>query len=85
MLFITAGMSSIGAKYLVAAGYLSSYSKVVWNTSTIISEQTIAGQILHALFGYSDQPMFIQVVFYIGTLLLFITLMQLVNFKAKLK
>ena len=85
LLFITAGMSSIGAKYLVAAGYLSSYSKVVWNTSTIISEQTIAGQILHALFGYSDQPMFIQVVFYIGTLLLFITLMQLVNFKAKLK
>ena len=85
LLLITAGMSSIGAKYLVAAGYFSSHSKIVWDTSSIISEKSISGQILHALLGYSDQPMFIQLVFYIATLLLFISVMQFVNMKANIK
>lgn len=75
LLFLTAGMASVGAKYLVAAGYFSSASYVLWDTSWILSETSIMGQILHALLGYSAQPMAIQAIFYILTLGFFVVIM----------
>ncbi|MDB2415320.1 FTR1 family protein [Rickettsiales bacterium] len=77
LLLLTAGMSSMGAKYLVAAGYFESSSNIIWDTSSILSENSIAGQILHALFGYSAQPMAIQAVFYVVTLAFFVSIMYL--------
>lgn len=75
LLFLTAGMASVGAKYLVAAGYFESTSNVLWDMSFILRENSVLGQILHALFGYSAQPMAIQAIFYCVTLGFFITIM----------
>lgn len=88
LLFLTAGMSSVGAKYLVAAGYFESKSKVIWDMSSVLSENSIAGQVLHALFGYSDRPMEIQAIFYVLTLGFFVVTMYLFrekNSKTSLK
>lgn len=79
LLLLTAGMSSIGAKYLVSAGYFEEYSGVMWNMSSILSENSIAGQVLHALIGYSERPMVIQGVFYASTLTFFVIAMHLLN------
>ena len=81
LLFLTAGMSSIGAKYLVAAGYFESASAVMWNMSSILSESSVVGQILHAMLGYSERPMLIQGIFYLATLAFFVSAMYLVQAK----
>lgn len=67
LIFLSAGMASIAAKYLAAAGFFSTLSMPVWDTSGFISEQSFIGQTLHILLGYSDQPLGIQVLFYATT------------------
>ncbi len=69
LMFVAAGMASIGAGYLTAAGYFSSFANVLWDTSSILSEKGIAGSTLHILLGYSERPMQLQVIFYMATLI----------------
>lgn len=83
LLLLSAGMASVGAKYLVAAGYFDQWTSTVWNMSAILSENSLLGQILHAMFGYSEQPMAIQIIFYVGTLALFLLVMRLAQKKTK--
>lgn len=76
LLLLSAGMASIGAKYLVAAGYFDKWTNTVWDMSSVLSEDSLPGQILHALFGYSEQPMVIQLLFYFVTLTIFLLMMK---------
>ena len=76
---LSAGMASVGAKYLVAAGYFSNLSDTLFNISWFIPEQSVIGQILHAMFGYSEQPMTIQVLFYAATITIFVGFITLIK------
>ena len=40
----------------------------VWDTSAILADDTLLGRTLHAIAGYSDRPMGIQVGVYIAVL-----------------
>lgn len=64
LVFLCAGMASIGVSYVIAAGYLSDFSNVLWDTSGIVSESSVPGKALHILLGYSERPMLAQVVIY---------------------
>jgi len=70
ILLLAAGMSAQGAHYLVQAGLLPPLGTALWDTSWILSEHSIFGQILHTLVGYIARPDGIQVVFYFATLFL---------------
>ena len=48
----------------------------MWNTSDILSQTSMVGQLLHILVGYIARPLGIQVVFYVGTLLTMLVLMR---------
>jgi high-affinity iron transporter len=48
----------------------------VWNTSSILSQNSLLGQFMHILVGYIARPSGIQVVFYVGTLLSIFLLMR---------
>jgi high-affinity iron transporter len=67
LIFVASGMASIGASFLTAAGYFSNLTHTVWDTSSIIAENGIIGRTLHILIGYSQQPMQIQIIFYLTT------------------
>lgn len=71
LIFVAAGMASIGAGFLTAAGYFSNLTEVVWDTSNILLENGVIGRTLHILIGYSERPMQIQLIFYLTT---FVTL-----------
>jgi high-affinity iron transporter len=45
----------------------------------LLHEKSIVGRVLHTLIGYTSRPAGIQVVFYLGTLLIIGGLMRLVN------
>lgn len=70
LILLSAGMASMAAQFLVSAGYFSTLSAVVWDSSWLLSESSVPGQALHTLLGYTEQPMRIQLVFYFGTLAL---------------
>jgi high-affinity iron transporter len=76
ILLLAAGMASQGAAFLLQADLLPSLGNL-WDTSRILSEQSLLGQALHALIGYVARPTGIQVVFYLGTVVLIVGLMRL--------
>ena len=65
---LAAGLASQGAGQLIGAGVLPPLMPSVWDTSAILSERNIIGQILHTLVGYDSRPALIQVLFYAATL-----------------
>ncbi|MBI1213093.1 MAG: hypothetical protein GC190_16640 [Alphaproteobacteria bacterium] len=69
ILLVAAGLASQGANFLVQAGLLPALGNAIWDTSAILSEQSLLGQTLHVLVGYVAQPSGIQLVFYAATLL----------------
>jgi high-affinity iron transporter len=76
ILLLAAGMASQGAAFLMQANLLPALGNEVWNTSSILTENSMLGLLLHVLIGYSAQPAGIQVVFYLATLLVIGTLMR---------
>ncbi|HXP12550.1 MAG TPA: FTR1 family protein, partial [Stellaceae bacterium] len=77
ILLLAAGMASSGAAFLAAADVLPSLGNDLWDTSFILSEQGLAGRLLHVLIGYTARPAGIQLVFYVATLLVIGSLMRL--------
>lgn len=77
IILLASGMAAQGAGFLVQADMLPALGTAVWNSSHILPEHTILGQLLHTLVGYDDRPAGIQVVFYLVTLLTMGGLMQL--------
>ena len=79
ILLLAAGMASQGAAFLMQANLLPSLGNDLWDTSSILSENSMLGLLLHVLIGYSAQPAGIQVVFYLATLLVIGTLMRVMG------
>ncbi|NBO18171.1 MAG: iron permease [Proteobacteria bacterium] len=68
LILLVAGLSAQGAMFLSAAGYYPDFSQPVWDSSWLLSEQSMTGRVLHALIGYSSQPTQVYLVFYAVTL-----------------
>ncbi len=79
ILLLAAGLSAQAAAFLSQADMLPVFVSSVWDTSFILSEQSLTGQILHSLIGYTSQPSGIQVIFYIVTIVVIGVLTKLIN------
>lgn len=65
---LAAGMSAQAIAFLVQAGFIANMTETAWDTSRLVTDKSIYGQMLHALFGYIAAPMAIQVIAYGTTL-----------------
>jgi high-affinity iron transporter len=79
ILLLAAGMASQGAAYLVQADILPALGERVWDTAALVSDEGVAGRVLHTLIGYSARPYGIQVLFYLVALGGIMILMKIVN------
>lgn len=70
IILLAAGMASQGAEFLVQADLLPALGRRLWDTSGILSERQVVGQVLHTLIGYDARPSGIQLLFYATTLLI---------------
>jgi len=77
VLLLAAGMASQGAAFLLQADLLPPLGSTLWDTSFLLSDQSLPGRVLHTLIGYTAQPAGIQLVFYVMTLLVIGSLMRL--------
>jgi high-affinity iron transporter len=66
LLLVAAGMAAQAAHFLVQADILPSLGQL-WDSSALISPESLAGRVLHALVGYDAQPAGIQVAFFVIT------------------
>jgi high-affinity iron transporter len=74
---LAAGMAAQAIAFLEQAGLLTAWGQTVWDTSWILSDESILGRALHTLIGYVDQPTAMQLVAYTATLAVIAVLMKL--------
>ncbi|MBK5105317.1 MAG: FTR1 family protein [Burkholderiales bacterium] len=79
ILLLAAGMAGQGAAFLVQADILPALGQTVWDTTALIADDGVLGQVLHTLIGYTARPYGIQVLFYLATLGGIVALMKIVN------
>ncbi|HTJ02678.1 MAG TPA: FTR1 family protein [Methylovirgula sp.] len=75
--FMAAGMAVQAVAFLEQADLATMLDRTVWNTSKIVSDDSLLGRILHTLLGYTDQPTQLQLLVYIVTLAVIFGLMKL--------
>jgi high-affinity iron transporter len=68
VLLLAAGMASQAAGYLVQADLLPPVGDAVWDTSAVLTEDSVLGKALHTLIGYVSRPDGIQILFYLAAL-----------------
>lgn len=66
---VVGGLSMQLARQGLQAGWLES-GRALWDTSSLVSEPSWTGQLLHALIGYDANPDLTQALFYFGALAL---------------
>ena len=73
---LAAGMAAQAVLFVQQAGYFEILTGTVWDTSRLLSQDSIAGRLLHTLVGYSDTPNGAQLLAYLATALVIFMLMR---------
>lgn len=76
LILLAAGMSAQAAGYLVAADMLPALKDQIWDSSWLLSQESIVGKILHAMLGYTERPSGIQAAFYAATLAIIVAFLK---------
>ncbi|CCE09057.1 conserved membrane hypothetical protein [Bradyrhizobium sp. STM 3843] len=74
---LAAGMAAQAVAFLARANWLTSLDQVVWDSSSVLSEDSLLGRTLHTLIGYTDQPTAMQLAVYCTVIVLTFILMRL--------
>lgn len=79
ILLLAAGLASQSAGLLAQAGLIPPLSDPMWDSSFLVTDSSVFGNLLHTLVGYTARPTGIQVVFYVVTLLIIGGLMKYIG------
>jgi high-affinity iron transporter len=76
---LAAGMAGQAAAILASVELIPSWGVPVWDTSWLLHDDSLLGRALHALVGYSDQPVGVQLVAYAAVVVAFVVCGRLVR------
>lgn len=79
LVLLAAGMASNAANFLIQADVLRHWTEPLWSTDWLLSDDSTFGRALHVLVGYTSQPCGMQVLFYLTTIVVFLSGMRLVG------
>ena len=77
LVLLAAGLASTAAGKLVQADALPALVDPLWDSSALLTDDSLLGQTLHILVGYTAQPTGMQMVFYVATIILLVIGMRL--------
>ena len=77
LVLLAAGLASSAAGKLVQADVLPTLVDPLWDSSWLLTDESVVGNMLHVLVGYTAQPSGIQMVFYASTVVLLLIGMRL--------
>lgn len=66
LILFAAGLFAHGVHEFIEIGWLPAIVENVWDTSFILSKESVAGQLMGALFGYNPSPDLTEVIAYIA-------------------
>src|SRR5574337_1139950 len=70
LVLLAAGLASNAARYLAQADLLPNWGDHVWDSSWLLSDDSVLGRILHILVGYDARPSGMMLAFYLAAALL---------------
>jgi len=82
LMFLAAGMASQAAWNLVVIDWLPPLMDPMWNTSSIVSSESMLGELMHVMMGYDDQPSALQVLVFAASLIAMVTIHYRVQAKS---
>jgi len=82
---LAAGMAAQAVQFLNNGGVLTVFDTVMWDTSWLLSEGSIAGRLMHTLIGYTERPTGMQLIVYAGTLVAMYLLMRVARAPQKVR
>jgi high-affinity iron transporter len=68
LILFASAMASEFANSLASLGVIPSFASPLWDSSWLLSEDSIIGKTLHVILGYTSKPSGIQIIFYLTTL-----------------
>jgi high-affinity iron transporter len=78
---LAAGMAAQSIQFLSNGGMVVALDRTLWDTSWLLSEDSLIGRLLHTLIGYTARPTEMQLVVYIATLLVMFFLMRIARYR----
>jgi high-affinity iron transporter len=69
-------MAAQAVKFLDQAGIVTALGETLWDTSEWLPQNSISGNILHALIGYNEQPTAMQLIVYCAVIVAMWLLMK---------
>jgi high-affinity iron transporter len=76
---LAAGLAAQAVTFLQSAGYLMEWTDPLWDTSSILSQDSMLGRVLHTLIGYFDRPDGMELAAYLAALLAMLALKQIAS------
>lgn len=76
ILLLAAGMAGQFARVLIQADWLPALASPIWDTSSLVPDDSPVGTLFRALLGYQAQPSATQVLFYVAALVLILAAMR---------
>ena len=73
LMVFAAGLLADAVENLQQLGWLPFGEHVLWNSSTVVSEASSLGDVLHSLLGYADHPTVLQAVVWVAYLAISLT------------
>ncbi|MBP2298944.1 FTR1 family iron permease [Azospirillum picis] len=63
---LAAGMAATAVNFLAQAGILMAGGQILWDTSGVLRDNSLVGQALHIMVGYTDRPTEAQLIAYVA-------------------
>jgi len=76
---LAAGLAAQAIAFVQQAGYLEVWTSTVWNSSWLLSNESLTGRLLHTLIGYTATPSGAQLFVYLLTIAVIVALMRQVR------
>ncbi len=73
LMVFAAGLLADAVENLQQLGWLPFGERVLWNSSTVVSEGSSLGDVLHSLLGYADHPTVLQAIVWVAYLAISLT------------
>jgi high-affinity iron transporter len=85
LVLLAAGLASEAAAKLVQADALPTLVDQLWDSSWLLSDDSLVGKTLHVLVGYTAQPSGVQIAFYAATVVLLVLGMRITRQSAPVR
>src|SRR5690242_9226503 len=81
LVVLASGLAASAAGFLIQANLLPAWGNQLWDTSWLLTNQSIVGQAVHVLTGYEARPAGMQLVFWLVTFAVLVAGMRFMSMR----